>query len=85
MKNLIFVLVFVELAIFAHTTFGEFSRPSVAFSSSEDSSTMEEYDVNEPCYRTMAVCSVSDGIYLTGEGPAQCTQKTLSTSLALNR
>lgn len=59
---------FVGLAVFAHISYADFLRPSVAFYSSEESGIFEEYDVNEPFYQTMAVSNVSDGEYRTGEG-----------------
>ncbi|MHC4360630.1 MAG: hypothetical protein ACYSTN_07545, partial [Planctomycetota bacterium] len=68
-KMLRILLIFVGFSFFATTCFGWFSRPSISFFPHETSNTMQQYDINEPCFKTMAVCNVSDGEYRYGEGP----------------
>ncbi len=44
-----------------------FTRPSIAFLYDKEAEVLEQFEVNEPRYQTIACCSVSDGEYLLGE------------------
>lgn len=69
MKYRLTCFLLIYLSFFIQLANGQYSRPSVAYYFNKTSGVMHQYEVNEPCFKTMAVCNVSDGEYRYGEGP----------------